>query len=97
VIGVSCGDHHEVDCREVLQEVYLYLDLECDTDRRDRIRHHLDECSHCLREYGLEREIQALVARCCSQEVAPEGLRSRLRLRLREIVVEADAREFLAE
>ncbi len=93
---MSCGDPHETDCREVLQEVYLYLDLECDTERRDKIRQHLDECSPCLREYGLEQEIKALVARCC-QEPAPAGLRDRVRLRLRQIVVEADAREYLAE
>ena len=24
---MSCGDPHETDCREVLAEVYLYLDL----------------------------------------------------------------------
>ncbi len=94
---MSCGDPHETDCREVLQEVYLYLDRECDTERRDKIRDHLDECSPCLREYGLEQEIKALVARCCSQDVAPAGLRQRLRLRLRQIVIEADSREFLAE
>ncbi|MGH3656545.1 MAG: mycothiol system anti-sigma-R factor [Micromonosporaceae bacterium] len=94
---MGCGDPHDVDCRDVLQEVYLYLDLECDTDRRDRIRGHLDECSPCLREYGLEQEIKALVARCCSQEVAPESLKQRVRAKLQQIVIEADAREFLAE
>ena len=93
------GERHDVDvdCRQVLQEVYLYLDMECDPDRRARIRGHLDECSPCLREYGIEREIKALVARCCSQETAPEGLRERLRAKLRDIVVESEAREFLPE
>jgi len=81
----------------VLAEVYLYLDLECGDDRRDLIRHHLDECSPCLREYGIEQEVKALVARCCGDEVAPLALRERLRLRLSELVFEADRREFLAE
>ena len=66
--AVSCGEPHETDCREVLAEVYLYLDLECTDDRRDLIRHHLDECSPCLREYGIEQEVKALVARCCGDE-----------------------------
>ncbi len=35
---VSCGDPHETDCGEVLAEVFLYLDGEMTTDRRDRIR-----------------------------------------------------------
>ncbi len=37
------------DCKDVLDEVYLYLDLECSDDRRQLIKHHLDECSPCLR------------------------------------------------
>ncbi len=94
---MSCGEPHEVDCREVLAEVYLYLDLECGEDQRDKIREHLDECSPCLREFGIEQEVKALVARCCGQEIAPNGLRERVMVRLREIVLEADAREFLAE
>jgi mycothiol system anti-sigma-R factor len=94
---MSCGDPHETDCREVLAEVYLYLDLECGDDRRLLIRDHLDECSPCLREYGIELEVKALVARCCGDEVAPLELKQRLRLRLAELVFEADTREFLAE
>jgi mycothiol system anti-sigma-R factor len=94
---VSCGDPHETDCREVLAEVYLYLDLECSDERRDLIRSHLDECSPCLREYGIEHEVKALVARCCGDEVAPLELKQRLRLKLSELVFEADAHEYLAE
>ncbi len=94
---MSCGEPHETDCREVLAEVYLYLDLECADTRRDLIRHHLDECIPCLREYGIEQEVKALVARCCGAETAPAALRDRLRLRLNELVVEVDSREFLAD
>jgi len=94
---VSCGDPHETDCREVLAEVYLYLDLECHDQRRDLIRSHLDECSPCLREFGIEQEVKALVARCCGSEVAPSALRDRLRLRLAELVFDAETREYLAE
>jgi mycothiol system anti-sigma-R factor len=96
-VTVSCGAPHETDCREVLAEVYLYLDLECSDDRRDLIRQHLDECSPCLREYGIEQEVKALVARCCGTERAPAELRERLRLRLSELVLDADSRELLAE
>jgi len=81
----------------VLAEVYLYLDLECDEGRRDMIRRHLDECSPCLREYGIEQEVRALVARCCGNETAPIELRERLRLRLSELVFDADEREPLSD
>jgi mycothiol system anti-sigma-R factor len=94
---VSCGEPHETDCRDVLAEVYLYLDLECSDDRRDLIRTHLDECSPCLREFGIEQEVKALVARCCGDERAPSELRDRLRVRLSELVFEADSREYLPD
>ncbi|HEY2673318.1 MAG TPA: mycothiol system anti-sigma-R factor [Rugosimonospora sp.] len=84
---MSCGKPHETDCRDVLAEVYLYLDLECDESRRSVISTHLDECSPCLREYGIEQEVKALVARCCGAETAPPSLRERLRVKLSEIVV----------
>jgi mycothiol system anti-sigma-R factor len=97
VSPVSCGKPHETDCREVLGEVYLYLDLECSEDRRQVIRHHLDECHPCLREYGIEHEVKALVARCCGAEKAPEELRRRLRAKLTELVVEVETREYLPD
>jgi len=90
---MSCGDPHETDCRDVLEEVYLYLDLECADDRRDTIREHLDECSPCLREYGIEQEVKALVARCCGSELAPVELKQRLRMKLSELVLNADTYE----
>ena len=90
---MSCGDPHETDCEDVLEEVYLYLDLECTDDKRSLIREHLDECSPCLREYGIELEVKALVARCCGSELAPAELRARLRVKLSELVVQADTRE----
>jgi mycothiol system anti-sigma-R factor len=94
---VSCGDPHEKDCREVIAEVYFYLDLEASDERRDLIRDHLDECSPCLREYGIEQEVKALVARCCGQETAPQELKMRLRAKLSAMVFEADSHELLPE
>jgi mycothiol system anti-sigma-R factor len=76
------------ECRDVIGEVYLYLDLECSDERRDLIKQHLDECSPCLREYGIETEVKALVARCCGAENAPEELKQRLRAKLSELVVD---------
>ena len=85
------------ECKDVLDEVYLYLDLECTDDRRQLIKHHLDECSPCLREYGIEQEVKALVARCCGGDTAPIELKERLRVRLAALVFEAESREYLPE
>jgi len=90
---VSCGDPHEVDCDQILNEVYLYLDLECSDDRRTVIQAHLDECSPCLREYGIEQEVKALVARCCGADKAPSELRDTLRAKITALVVETSSRE----
>jgi mycothiol system anti-sigma-R factor len=94
---VSCGEPHETDCGEVLAEVFLYLDSEMTTDRRDTIRRHLDECSPCLRKFGIEREVKELVARSCGGDHAPERLREKVLFKLREVVVETAIVEYRAE
>jgi len=94
---MSCGSPHEIDCREVLEEVYLYLDGEMDESERGRVRHHLDECAPCLRLYGLEQEVKVLVARCCGADPAPEGLRARVMVRIQEVVVDLDQVEYRVE
>ena len=82
---MSCGNAHEIDCDQILNEVYLFLDLECSDERRTAIQTHLDECGPCLRQYGIEQEVKALVARCCGAENAPEELKARLRAKLSEL------------
>jgi len=83
---VSCGKPHEIDCGQILNEVYLFLDLECSDERRDAIQTHLDDCGPCLQEYGIEQEVKALVARCCGTDQAPTELRERLRVKIAALV-----------
>ena len=52
------------------------------TTPASKLRHHLDECPACLRYYGVEERIKALIASKCSGEKAPEGLRQRLRVEI---------------
>jgi len=87
---------HEVDCGEVLEAVYLYLDGEIDAEDLGRIRHHLDECSPCLREFGIEREVKILVARSCA-ETAPENLRQAVVQRIRIVRTELTQVEYRPE
>jgi mycothiol system anti-sigma-R factor len=88
-------EEKKADCGVVLSEVYLYLDLECSETRRALIKKHLDECTDCLHEYGIEHEVKALVARCCGSDRAPTELRERLRVKLNELTVEIERREYL--
>lgn len=85
---MSCGDHHETDCKDVLAEVWLFLDHECDQTRRELLRQHLDECHPCLAAYGIEEKLKELLARKCGGEQAPNTLRSRLRDQIRSAVLE---------
>jgi mycothiol system anti-sigma-R factor len=94
---MSCGSPHETDCAEVIEQVYLYLDGEIDDETRHKVREHLDECAPCLRKYGLEQDVKALVARCCGSDVAPDGLRERLTIKLKQVRVELGTIEFRAE
>jgi mycothiol system anti-sigma-R factor len=94
---MSCGNPHETDCAEVIEQVYLYLDGEIEDEGRAKVREHLDECAPCLRQFGLEQDVKALVARCCGGDVAPDDLKERLVLRLQEVRVELTSIEYRAE
>jgi anti-sigma factor (TIGR02949 family) len=82
---MSCGDHHETDCGEVLDRIYEYLDHEVGELDYAKIRQHLDECGPCLREYDLDIALKALVKRCCRSEVAPDALRLKILDRITEL------------
>jgi len=75
----------------------MYLYAEGDESGRERIAQHLDECGPCLREFGIEQEVKALVARCCGGEVAPDGLRRRLVTTIRQAMVSEDGRTVYQE
>jgi mycothiol system anti-sigma-R factor len=85
---VSCGNPHRISCCEVLAEVFLFIDGECNEARRILIKQHLDECAPCLRKFGIEDEVKALVHRCCGNDRAPDSLRERIRVRLTEVTLE---------
>ena len=74
---MSCGKPHETPCAEVLDRVYEYIDGELDKAKVHVIREHLDECGPCLREYGLEEAVKAIVKRSCS-DPAPVDLRAKV-------------------
>jgi mycothiol system anti-sigma-R factor len=75
---MSCADDDDVDCAEALDQIYEYLYGELDPSQVAAMKAHIERCSHCLEEYGVEQEIHALVARSCSCRPAPEELRRRI-------------------
>jgi mycothiol system anti-sigma-R factor len=86
-----------VDCEDVIKDVFLFIDDETDAEVVLRIRQHLDGCAPCLRQFGLEQDVKSLVARCCGGDRAPESLRSSIRLRLNQVVIETTHVEYRAD
>jgi len=84
---MSCGQPHDKDCGEVLNNLFLFLDNELDSASCREIQQHLDECAPCLAKYDLEHVVKRLVARSCGEH-APDSLRQRVLVQIRQVHVE---------
>ena len=82
---LGAGEAAGSDCSEVLHRVYEYLDGEMTADDTEKIKHHLDECGPCLKEYDLDQALKALVKRSCACEEAPVELRTAIMTRITTI------------
>jgi mycothiol system anti-sigma-R factor len=96
VAGFGFGPGN-IDCDDVLKDIYLYMDDESDEQLKNRIRQHLDGCAPCLKQYGLEQDVRSLIARCCGGDRAPETLHERIRTRITEITIETAHVEYRAD
>jgi mycothiol system anti-sigma-R factor len=83
---MSAHDHSNEECADYLERIVYFLDNELDEADCSAVRMHLDECGPCLEKYDLQRTVKAVVARSCS-EAAPDHLRERVRVQIREVQV----------
>jgi len=75
---MSCGNHHNTPCREVMSALFIYLDNELDDQvKQSAISLHLEECPPCFQEFGYERHVRSILASAC-QEQAPIELHTRI-------------------
>ena len=74
------------ECADFLDQIVYMLDNELDESECAAVRIHLEACHPCLEKYDLQRTVKAIVARSCT-ESAPQELRERVRLRIREVQV----------
>ncbi len=84
-------------CDDVLTHVFEFLDHETSDARRGVIAEHLEDCSSCLREFGIEQEFKALVRRRCGGDVPPPSLRERIKMQLTTVSVEDDGTQVTVE
>jgi mycothiol system anti-sigma-R factor len=81
--GGPCGSG-EGNCAEVLARMVFFIDNELDDADCATIQQHLDDCGPCLADFDVERAVKTLVARSCC-ETAPEELRERVRVSIRQV------------
>jgi mycothiol system anti-sigma-R factor len=84
-------------CDDVLSHVFEFLDHETGDERRALIAEHLEDCSPCLREFGIEQEFKALVRRRCGGDTPPSGLRERIKIQLTTVSFEEDGTQVTVE
>ena len=84
-------------CDDVLSHVFEFLDHETDDNRRAVIAEHLEDCSPCLRQFGIEQEFKALVKRRCGGDAPPPGLRDRIKVQLTSVSFEEDGTQVSIE
>jgi anti-sigma factor (TIGR02949 family) len=65
-------------CDLVVHRMHEFLDNELDEATGDDIRAHLAACEPCLHHYDVEQAVRTLLRRCCTSEVAPATLRTRI-------------------
>jgi mycothiol system anti-sigma-R factor len=84
---MSCSDpaDRSGECASVLHDVWLFLDDELDPERRAAVRRHLDDCSPCLEEAGLDEKLKRLLQTKCGGDKAPDRLRERVAAQLFQI------------
>ncbi len=88
---MSCGNHHDTPCTEVLDRVYSYLDGELDDGGCSEVKQHLEECGPCLREYGLEEAVKKLVGKSCGCDPVPADLRAKVLGKIQQVRAELEA------
>ena len=94
----QAGEPIEINsCDDVLSHVFEFLDHETDDARRAVIAEHLEDCSSCLREFGIEQEFKALVRRRCGGDPTPAGLRERIKIQLTTVSFEEDGTQISVE
>ena len=78
---------NDESCADFLDRIVYLLDNELDATEIREVKHHLEECAPCLERYDVQRTIKTIVARSC-HEAAPDDLRQRVIVQLRQISVQ---------
>lgn len=75
---------NDIECQDLVDVLYEYVDGGCDENLRAQLQRHLDTCPSCVEKLGVEREVRQLLRVRCTQ-TAPSELRSRITTQLRVV------------
>lgn len=70
-------DIREIDCDEVMRQLFDFLDGEVDETAEHEIHHHIDECRSCFSRVEFERVLKDRI-RASKDEALPESLQDRI-------------------
>jgi len=85
---MSCGNHHEMPCTDVMAIMYLYLDHEEMPFERELVASHLVECAPCQNQFTVENVLKTLIARALCAQQAPQQVHTRIIASIAEIHLE---------
>ena len=71
------GDELKPECGDALHELYTFLDGALTPERKETIRHHLDDCNPCLEQFDFEAELRIVISTKCREEV-PQELKDKI-------------------
>ena len=83
---MSTHEHGNDDCVDYIERIVYFIDNELDQADCAVVEMHLRECGPCLERHDLQKAVKQLVQRSCS-EAAPEELRQRVTMSIREVQV----------
>ena len=67
------------DCRQVLEQIELYLDGELGSSQHAEIHQHLEACGPCLDHSEFQRRLKELLRARCGCDQVPAALLERIR------------------
>jgi mycothiol system anti-sigma-R factor len=72
-----------MNCDQVLQQMWRYLDGDLDGATSGDLERHLGRCRRCFSRIEFEKQLTAMVKRSCESEHVPPHLQERVRKILR--------------
>lgn len=71
-------------CDEALDKLFEFIDNELPDTELHRIGEHLQDCPPCEAERRINEKIRSLTGKCAGGECAPEELRERILLTIKQ-------------